>query len=137
MTEYPPLPHLSSVDDEAYEWLLSDHPWAAAERQRRRTAYHARELADADEALAITDRLQHNPDAGRGLQLVAGTVDRIARHSALRADIDDAETDATRTDRLRQRYVTIRRNSGDHDYQYPAHLLGPGAADYPPPRHAE
>lgn len=133
MTEYPPLPQLSSADDAAYEWLLSDHPWAVAERARRRAAHHARELADADEALTITERLSATPDAGDPLHHVAEHVDRIARRAALTADVDDAEDLDAWTARIRAQYVTGRRVAGDWDYEYPAHLLGPSAADYPPP----
>ena len=132
---YPPLPHLATTDDAAYEWLLSDHPWAVAERRRRRADYLARTLAEADDALKITDRLTADP-AAFSLHRVADTVDRIARRSALVAEVDDAEDDATRVERDRRSYVAQRRTAGDLDYAYPAHLIGPSAADYPPPPEA-
>ena len=46
MTEpTPDLSQRSTLDLRFYEWLLSDHPRAAAERRRRRDAYDAERTA--------------------------------------------------------------------------------------------
>jgi hypothetical protein len=50
VTTTPDLSEYSVIDDVGYEWFLSDHPWAVAERTRRRTAKIERELHDAAKA---------------------------------------------------------------------------------------
>ncbi len=84
---YPALADLDTADDAACEWLLSDHPWAQAERSRRRGAYHARELREVDEVLAVTRRLQRDLDPGCALYRLARTVERLARDHARHVEV--------------------------------------------------
>ena len=83
---WPPLEDFGG--DVGYEWLLSDHPWAAAERQRRRGDRLERDLAEADQVLAITGRLASDPTASEPLHRLAARLDPSARRQALAAEID-------------------------------------------------
>lgn len=132
---WPPLDQLDTADDDAYVWLLSAHPWAVAERARRREEHHRRELDESAEVLAITDRLKAADLApAHPLARLADTVDPTARRRALAADVDAAEADDTRTAEERRRWENHRRAAGDFDYRYPAELADPAtAAAYPPP----
>lgn len=132
---WPPLDALDIADDDAYTWLLSAHPWAVAERARRRHAHHARELAEAADVLAAADRLRSaGLDADHPLAGLPDRVDPLARRAALVADVDAAEADDTATAEARRRWETTRRASGDLDYRYPPELADPAtAAGYPPP----
>jgi hypothetical protein len=50
------------------------------------------------------------------------------------ASIKSADPDDLWVANARRKLETARQLSGDWDYTYPAHLLGPGAAAYPPAR---
>jgi hypothetical protein len=140
-------PDLSDYDvtaDDAYEWLLSDHPWARAERVRRAEAVRDAELRNAHTVRDWTDRMQatdldtrhpHNPEIAENLKGLAALMRPIADGQQVDAHLDDAVPDDVRVQRLRQNWVTHKNVTGDHGYRYPAHLLGPGAAAYPPPGH--
>ncbi|MFI6031631.1 hypothetical protein [Amycolatopsis magusensis] len=141
-----PSPDLSAYDtgpDEAYEWLLSDHPWARTERIRRVETGWDAELRNAADVRTWTDHIQgtdldqrypHNPEIAQNLRGLADLMRPIADEQQLRAHLEAAAPDEIRVERLRERWVNHRRAQGDHDYRrYPAHLLGPGAAAYPPP----
>lgn len=132
--QWPPLEDLSVLDDAAYEWLLSDHPRAAAERARRRHAHVRRELTIATDALAAAERLAHDPAASDNMRRLADKiVEPLARTAALAADVDDAASDASRVAAACRDLETARCNAGDVDYRYPAHLTGPAADHVPPP----
>ena len=134
--------HARSTADEAfYEWLLSDHPGARAERDYRRNSYYQHHRQVAADIAAWASRIGADPDrhtqAARDL---ATTIGPHAAESAMRADIESAEPDETCVARLREEFETYRHVHWDHpdpDYRYPAHLTGPSAASYPPPPERE
>ena len=127
----------STTDDAFYQWLLSDHPDARAERDyRRRTYYeHQREMAAAVRAWA--DKVNSQPSAPQAARDLAEDMGPRADQSALRAEIDAAGPDEVYVRRLRSDFETYMQVSGPpdaHDYRYPEHLTGPSAASYPPPQ---
>ena len=128
---WPPLDGLGG--DAGDEWLLSDHPWATAERQRRRSDHFERELTEADEVLAITGRLAADPAASEPLARLAARLDPSARRSAMAAEIDSVVDDATFVAEARRRLENARQAGGDVDDRYPAHLTGAEAALVDPP----
>jgi hypothetical protein len=124
------------ADDAFYEWLLSDHPAARTERDRRRTAtYHA----ETDRAAAVrawADKINAQPDAPQTMRDLAASMGPLADQTAARAETSYAEPDDAYVTRLRAQYETHLQVSGppgSWDYRYPARLTGPGAAAYPPP----
>lgn len=126
----------SVIDDAFYEWLLSDHPSARAEREYRRAAYyeHQREMAAAVRAWA--DKVNSEPSAPQAARDLAEWMGPRADQSALRAEIEAAEPDNVYVGRLRSDFETHMQVSGPPDayaYRYPEHLTGPSAASYPPP----
>ena len=57
-------PHDRNVTDDAfYEWLLSDHPEARAERDRRRAATYQHQHDQAAAVRAWADKISARPDA--------------------------------------------------------------------------
>lgn len=128
---WQPLEHLSITDDASYEWLLSDHPWAAAGRARRRLDSHQRRLAQADEAQTVADRLEHSDDLR--MQRLGRSLLPLAQRAGIAADIDDSEPDDLYVSRLRRSYAAYRRTRGDDDYEYPADLIGDAATAHDPP----
>jgi hypothetical protein len=64
----------------------------------------------------------------------------MAKASALRAEIEDAEPDDAYVVRLRAEFAIHMRVHWDHPvlgYRYPEHLTGSSAASYPPPPEPE
>lgn len=124
------------TSDAFYEWLLSDHPDARAERDWRRAATHQ---ADTDRAAAVrawADRINVQPDAPQAARDLAASMGPRADQTTARAEARYAEPDDAYVARLRAQHETAVRVSGppgSWDYRYPAHLTGPGAAAYPPP----
>ncbi|MEN3308924.1 MAG: hypothetical protein V7603_5126 [Micromonosporaceae bacterium] len=143
MTAMPDLSKYSAIEDDAYEWFLSDHPWAVAERTRRRAASATAELEDAAKVRAWVDRtraadaagdLSDRPDGWRdSLVRLAESMGPVADENQLRTTLESAEPDDVWVAGLRRKLETRRRVAGDDAYVYPAHLIGPGAAAYPPP----
>jgi hypothetical protein len=131
------LHHRSPLDDAFCEWLLSDHPDAKTERDWRRSSSLHRERGTAAEVAAWADRVSADPD--RHTQMardLAATIGPMARASAVRAEIGEAEPDEAYV--ARKRAELESRMWWDHpDYKYPAHLTGPSAASYPPPPEPE
>ena len=138
LTDFNCLPHA------AHEWWLSDHPWAVAARARRREASTARELANAAAVTAWIDRtraadaagdLLDRPDGWRdNLVGLAESMGRVVEANQRRVAQESATPDDVWLAEARHRLETHMRVSGeDHDYTFPAHLIGPGAAAYPPP----
>ncbi|MFC4066738.1 hypothetical protein [Actinoplanes subglobosus] len=143
------MPDLSSYKitlwppDAAYEWYLSDHPWAAAERTRRREAEHRFELDNARKVQEWIERTRASDAAGELLDRPDGWRDDLVglaenmapvvadNHTV--ASVESAEPDDLWVANARRKLENARRASGDHDYTYPAHLLGASAAAYPPP----
>jgi len=134
----PDLSRYSTVPLEAWEWFLSDHPWAVAERRRRRAAYFAEQQESAEKVRAWTDKIEHlepgstSRDFEAAVRKLAATMRPMADDSQLRSEVDEAEPDELAVAEQRRTLERHRRNAGD-DYTYPAHLIGPGAAAYPPP----
>ena len=122
-----------------YEWLISDHPLALAERQRRAAEFFAAEL---DEPAAL-DEAAHHPapeEEFAGMRPGLGEeVGGLATHVEPTADRDqlryaaEAQPDEATVERSRRDYEQFRREHGDPGYTYPAHYVGASAAEYPPP----
>ena len=131
----------STLDDAFYEWLLSDHPDAKAEREWRRSTHLQREHSTAADIAAWADRVGAEPE--RHTQMardLAATIGPMAKASAVRAEIEEAEPDDAYVARQRAEFETHMRVHWDHpnpDYRYPVHLTGPSAAGYPPPPEPE
>jgi hypothetical protein len=129
--------HGRDVTDTAfYEWLLSDHPDARAERDWRRAAtYHA----ETDRAAAVrdwADKINAHADAPQTMRDLAASMGPLADQTTARAEARYAELDDAYVTRLRaqhETHVKVSGPPGSWDYRYPAHLTGPGAAGYPPP----
>jgi hypothetical protein len=130
--------------DDAWEWYLSDHPWAVAERTRRRAAELQRELETAQKVQAWIERTQaadaggelvDRPDGWRdSLVALAEGMAPVVADNHTRASVESAIPDELWVADQRRKLETTRRVSGvDRDYVYPAHLTGPAAAAYPPP----
>jgi hypothetical protein len=119
-----------------YEWLLSDHPDARAERDRRRAATYQ---ADTDRAAAVrawADKINAQPGAPQALRDLAASLGPLADQTGARAEARYAEPDdayLTRTRAQHETHMQVCGPPGSRDYRYPAHLTGPGAAAYPPP----
>jgi hypothetical protein len=94
--------HGRDVTDNAfYEWLLSDHPDARAERDRRRTATYQ---ADRDRAVAVrawAGKIIAQPDAPAALRDLAASMGPSADQTAARAEAAYAEPDEEYVTRLR------------------------------------
>ena len=93
MADEDNLHQRSTTDNAFYEWLLSDHPAARAERHYRRAAscHYQRDQA----AAVLTWVAKINAQAGvpQTLRDLAGSLEPLARESARRAEIDYAEPD--------------------------------------------
>lgn len=123
-------------DDAFYEWLLSDHPDARAERDRRRAATYQAETGSAAAVRAWAGKVSAQPDAPQPLRDLAAAMSPQADQAAARAEARYAEPDEAYVTRLRAQHETHMRVScpaGSPDYRYPSHLTGPGAASCPPP----
>ncbi len=131
----------STTDHAFYEWLLSDHPDAQAERAWRRSAYLASARQTAADIAGWAARVTAEPGRHTGAARdLAATIGPRAADSATRAEIESAEPDDLYVARLRAEYEThmhVHWDNPDPGYRYPAHLAGPGAAAYPPPSQAE
>jgi hypothetical protein len=124
------------TSDAFYEWLLSDHPDARAERDWRRAATHQADTGRAAAVRAWADRISAQPDAPQAARDLAASMGPMADQTTARAEARYAEPDDAYVARLRAQHETAVRVSGapgSRDYRYPAHLTGPGAAAYPPP----
>jgi len=121
------------ADDRAYEFLLSDHPAAKAERQRRRDEHLARRTADSEAITAWRARLTtFGAGAPANLHNLAETMGRLDDRATLRDAAEHAEPDEVCVARARQRFTATARTWGeDPDYRYPTRYLGLAAADQP------
>jgi hypothetical protein len=135
----PDLSGYSVADRAAYEWYLSDHPWARAERVRRAEAASAPTLARAAEVRAWSERVDGAEPVGwaagplAALRRLSVTMRPLADRAQVRGLLDAAEPDDVRVVRLRRELVAREHGSGDAGYRYPEHLLGPAAEACPPP----
>jgi hypothetical protein len=152
---FPDLANYGTGMGEEYEWLISDHPWAKAERVRRAADYFAAELEEDDatvveeseRAAAAEASAPHPPaaveafsgvppelsDAVGGLAEPPGAADLTVDHNQLPYEVADAEPDEQAVVRYRREYEEYRRANGEPGYEYPAHYVGAAAADHPPP----
>jgi len=150
MTTYDPrpAPDLASYGTgmgEEYEWLLSDHPWARAERIRRATDFYAAELsADLEPTEAprpgephpiVEEEISGVPSelAESVGGLAEPLVDPAADPHQLPYTVGDAEPDEVAVLHQRLEYAEYRRAHGEPDYQYPSDYVGPAAAEHLPP----
>ncbi|MGH3186586.1 MAG: hypothetical protein ACRDPY_21195 [Streptosporangiaceae bacterium] len=130
------LHHRDATSDAFYEWLLSDHPDARAERDWRRATTHQADAARAAAVRGWADKIGARPDAPQAMRDLAASMGPQADQTLARAQADAAEPDDAYVARLRAQHETSMRVSGlpgTWDYHYPVHLTGPGAAAYPPP----
>jgi hypothetical protein len=124
------------TSDGFYEWLLSDHPDAKAERDWRRAATHQADTGRAAAVCAWADKIGAQPDAPQAMRDLAASLGPMAGKSAADADAAYDQPDDAYVARLRaehETYMQVSGPPGSWDYRYPAHLTGPGAAAYPPP----
>jgi hypothetical protein len=120
------------LDTAFYEWLLSDHPLAEAERRRRRDASFARRAAERAQVTEITGRWPAN--APEAAALLRESLGRLTAEQAQRDRWDQAVDEEMDLETMRAEWETHVRVSGDDpDYCYPAHYRAPGAGRYPPP----
>jgi hypothetical protein len=128
----------STTDEAFYEWLLSDHPDAIAERDWRRSHHYQQERDTAADIAAWARRISADPperhtSAARDL---AATIGPHSDASVIRAEVESTESDELYVARLREDFEIHKHVHWDNpepSYRYPAHLTGPGAAAYPPP----
>ncbi len=129
--------HGRDVTDTAfYEWLLSDHPGARAERDWRRAATYQAETGRAAAVRAWADKINAHADAPQTMRDLAASMGPLADQTTVRAEASYTEPDDAYVTRLRaqhETHVQVSGPPGSWDYRYPAHLTGPGAAGYPPP----
>jgi hypothetical protein len=127
----------STADDAFYEWLLSDHPDARAERGRRRSLHYQQQRDTAADIAAWARRISADPQLHTQAALdLAATMGPHATESTVRAEVDYAEPDEQYVARLRAEFETHRHihwDNPDPAYRYPKHLTGPEAAGHPPP----
>jgi hypothetical protein len=118
-----------------YEWLLSDHPLAVAERERRAAAFYTAE-AQHEVGLSGPDEEQfagHLPAMDDFVGGMATPIDPSADPDLERHRLEPAPDEVT-VARSRADYEAYRRAHGEPDYAYPARYVGEEAAAFPPPR---
>jgi hypothetical protein len=126
----------AGADDAFYEWLLSDHPDARAERDRRREATYQDERERTGKVLAWVGKIDATPDAPQALRDLARTMGPLATKAAARAEADFAEPDDAHVARARANFETYMQVSAPHsswDYRYPARYIGPEAGSQAAP----
>jgi hypothetical protein len=119
--------------DRYYEWLLSDHPEAAAERARRRAAYHAEQAHGREVLGGFADRTDADPNAPETIRELAKTARWLLTRQAERDAAEQALSEPERLARARADFELERRTAGASGYRYPARYLGPRAARQPIP----
>jgi hypothetical protein len=120
----------------AYEWLLSDHPDARAERDRRREATYADEKVRAGKVLAWVAKIDATADVPETLRDLAATMGPLAAKSDARAEADHAVPDAEFVAQARANWEACMQVSGPDgswDYRYPDRYVGEAAASQPRP----
>lgn len=126
----------SGQSDAFYEWLLSDHPGARAERQRRREASYQSEIQRAGQVQAWVARIGATPDAPEVMRDLAGSMGPLAEKSLARAEDAFAEPDEAFVARERgnwETFMQVSARDGSWDYRYPARYIGEAAAGQPRP----
>jgi hypothetical protein len=135
--------------DALYEWLLSDHPDARAERDRRREATYQDERERTGKVLGWVDTIRATPHAPESMRELAETMGPLAAKSAeagsswttsgssrtacwsRRAPPRTSTT--TRPPRSWPVHRAGRRAPGPGDDRYPDRYTGPDAASQPRP----
>jgi hypothetical protein len=130
------MTEVSAEGDAFYEWLLSDHPDAMAERTRRREANYEAEKQRADQVQAWVSKIDATSDAPEAMRSLADSLGPSAAESRARAEAAIAETDESYVARERDRwetYIQVSAPNGSWDYRYPARYVGYAAASQPQP----
>ena len=120
----------------AYEWLLSDHPDARAERDRRREATYNSERERTGRVLAWVAKINAAADAPEAMRDLAATMGPPATASAACAEADFAVPDAVHVVQARanwETYMQVSAPDGSWDYRYPGRYVGEAAASQPRP----
>jgi hypothetical protein len=128
--------NLQLESDAAYEWLLSDHPDAQAERDRRREATYRDERERTGTVLAWVAKINATADAPEAMRNLAATMGPLATASAARAEADYAVPDAVKVAEARKNwetYMQVSAPNGSWDYRYPDRYVGEAAASQPRP----
>ena len=123
-----------------YEWLISDHPWAVAERNRRAAEYFAPEEPDEPAAAAAWDPALDDEDPSGMRSGIGEEIGGLVEHVETIPDpnqtahtVGDVEPDEVAVLRQRAEYERYRRENGEPGYVYPHAYAGPAAAEHPPP----
>ena len=122
--------------DQNYEWLLSDHPDARAERDRRRRATYQSERDRAVQVQAWAAKINAAPGATQAMRQLADSLGPSAAQSAVRAEAAIAEPDEEFVARARdnwETYMQVSAPGGSWDYRYPVRYIGEAAASQPQP----
>jgi putative SOS response-associated peptidase YedK len=120
----------SIADDAFYEWMLSDHPLAAAERERRREQHY---LLRHEQRALIRQLVDHwTPEASERLFALRESMGRFADRWERVCD-EWQQGERVDVDTVRARFTLEQRDRGRGDYRYPERYLGPQAASSPPP----
>jgi len=112
---------ITGESDAFYEWLLSDHPDARAERDSRREATQRDELKGPGKSAAGSRRSTH-PGRTQTMRDLAQSMGPLAAESAARAEADYAVPDETYVARARanwETYMQVSAPDGSWDYRYP------------------
>ncbi|MGH7171872.1 MAG: hypothetical protein ACRELG_16475, partial [Gemmataceae bacterium] len=105
--------HDRDVTDNAfYEWLLSDHPAAKAERDSRRAATHQADTDRAATVRAWADKINAQPGAPKAMRDLAASLGPQADQTTARAQASHAEPDEAYVTRLRAQHETHIQVSG-------------------------
>jgi hypothetical protein len=135
------IPDLSAYDTSApaaYEWLLSDHPWAVTERARQHAAAAGHDFALMERIRQFTEHVDRTypgePDEATQIRIQATLAELtlpIEANGVLLDVLDPGADDMVEA--ARARWQTQRRDAGDNGYRYPQRLLGAAAEAVPPP----
>ena len=106
-----------SAADRFYEWLLSDHPEAAAERARRRAAYLTYQTRGREGLSRFVARTEADRGAPEHIRELVNTARWLLKRQADRLAADVAEPEPQRLARQRRDFETSRRAQGAHGYQ--------------------
>ncbi len=130
---------MSAEGDAFYEWLLSDHPEAKAERDRRRGTYYQGEIERAAQVQAWVAKIDATPDPPATIRKLANSIGPTAEKSRARAEAAIAEPDEAYVTRERSHWETFKRVSSPDmpDYRYPSRYIGIVAASQPRPPEPE
>ena len=126
---------MSAKGDAFYEWLLSDHPDARAERNRRREAHYQEEIERAGQVQAWVAKIDATPDPPETVRRLADSIGPTAEKSRARAEAAIAVPDEAYVTRERDTWATFKQVSSPDglDYRYPDRYIGAAAAKQPRP----